>query len=417
MTRGGFLFFVIPAKAGIQSFFVNGANCIGNNINLMDNMRVLISWHAATESLNRRLIAELVSKDVTIKAIVPKWWNEGSRKTVFEKQQYDNYEILSSPTIFTNHIRAFFYPNVLKIYREIADFKPHIIHIMEEPFSFAAYELIVISKLLKPRPRIILYSAENIDFRQKFLYSYFQCSNLKNADAIAVVPAESVAIWQHRGFRKAIYTIPLGFDATLYEKNAEVKMPYLIRKAKDAFKIGYAGRITPEKGIETVIRALSILKDRGKNCVFFIVGGGDHKNTLQNLISESGINDLVHFLDAISQNEMPAFYNSLDVFVLPSLTTDRWKEQFGRVLIESMASKTPVIGSSSGEIPRVIGNSGLVFKENDALQLADSIQKLIDNDELRAELSKAGYKKVYENYTWSKVAESYIKAYKELLPI
>ncbi|MBF0465494.1 MAG: glycosyltransferase family 4 protein [Nitrospirae bacterium] len=382
-----------------------------------DSIRVLISWHAATENHNRRLITELVSKGIVVKAIVPTWWDEGSKKTVFEKQQYDNYKIVSTPTVFTNHIRAFFYPDFLKIYREIAEFKPHIIHIMEEPFSLASYEFITVSKLLTPKPKIILYSYENIDFRQKFPYSYFQSYNLKNADAITVVPAESVSIWKNRGFRKAIYTIPPGVDTTLYEESTGIKRPDMIHKAKNAFKIGYAGRIIPEKGIETVVMAVAILKDRGRDCVFFIAGGGTHKGELQKLISEAGINDLVYFLDAISQNEMPAFYNSLDVLVLPSLTTDRWKEQFGRVLIEAMASKTPVIGSSSGEIPTVIGNSGLVFRENDALHLADSIQKLMDNTELRAELSKSGHERVHDNYTWSKVADNYIKVYKELLSI
>ncbi|MBF0519529.1 MAG: glycosyltransferase family 4 protein [Nitrospirae bacterium] len=382
-----------------------------------DSIRVLVSWHAATESLYRNLLAELVSKGIEIKAIVPTWWDEGSKKTVFEKQQYDNYKIVSTPTVFTNHIRAFFYPDVLKIYKEIADFKPHIIHIMEEPFSLAAYEFITMSKLLKPRPKTILYSYENIDFQQKFPYSFFQSYNLKNSDAMTVIPLESVSIWKNRGFRKAIYTIPPGVDTTLYEESVGIKRQDIIHKAKNAFKIGYAGRITPEKGIETVVMAVAILKDRGRDCVFFIAGGGTHKGELQKVISDAGIKDLVYFLDVISQNEMPSFYNSLDVLVLPSLTTNRWKEQFGRVLIEAMASKTPVIGSSSGEIPTVIGNAGLIFRENDALHLADSIQKLMDNKELSAEFSNTGYQKVHENYTWSKVAENYIKVYKELLSI
>ncbi len=382
---------------------------------LKNNIRVLITWHAATESLYRKLIAELVLKGVTVKAIIPAWWDEGGKKTVFEKTQHDNYEIMSVPTMFTNHIRAFFYPDVLRIYREIADFKPDIVHIMEEPFSLAAFEFLMISKLLKPQVKTILYSFENIDFKQKFPYSYFQSNNLKNADAITVVPAESVAIWENRGFKRKIYVIPLGFDTTLYEKNIGINMPDLIHSAKDAFKIGYAGRLTPEKGIESLLKAVSILKHRGNNCVLFVAGGGGHKSVLQKKAAELGINDLVFFIDALGQREMPAFYNSLDVFVLPSLTSTRWKEQFGRVIIESMASKTPVIGSSSGEIPAVIGNAGLVFREGDAVNLAGTIQKLMDDKVLRAELSLAGHKKAYEKYTWSGVAESYVKVYEELL--
>ena len=55
-----------------------------------------------------------------------------------------------------------------------------------------------------------------------------------------------------------------------------------------------------------------------------------------------------------------------EVITLPSLSTSYWLEQFGHVLIEAMSCKTPVIGSSSAEIPKVIGDAGFVFKEGDA---------------------------------------------------
>ena len=60
----------------------------------------------------------------------------------------------------------------------------------------------------------------------------------------------------------------------------------------------------------------------------------------------------------------------MDVSVLPSLTRPNWKEQFGRTLAEAMSCETPVIGSDSGEIPHVIGDAGLIFKEGDAQALA-----------------------------------------------
>ena len=67
-----------------------------------------------------------------------------------------------------------------------------------------------------------------------------------------------------------------------------------------------------------------------------------------------------------------------DVLVGPSLTTPRWKEQFGRMLVEAMACGVPVIGSDSGEIPHVIGDAGIVVPEGDRVALCAAIARLRD---------------------------------------
>ena len=75
------------------------------------------------------------------------------------------------------------------------------------------------------------------------------------------------------------------------------------------------------------------------------------------------------------------------------------KEQFGRVLVEAMACEVPVIGSSSGEIPTVVGDAGLVFPEGDAAGLARCIQQYRSSPELAAECARRGYERACANYT------------------
>ena len=77
-----------------------------------------------------------------------------------------------------------------------------------------------------------------------------------------------------------------------------------------------------------------------------------------------------------------------------------------RVLIESMLCGTPVIGSSSGEIPLVIADAGLVFPEGDAAVLADRIERLMNEPELRERLRDKGRDRVLAHYTWEKVAQA-----------
>ncbi|MBV8718579.1 MAG: glycosyltransferase family 4 protein, partial [Chloroflexi bacterium] len=91
--------------------------------------------------------------------------------------------------------------------------------------------------------------------------------------------------------------------------------------------------------------------------------------------------------------------------VLPSVTIlPNHREQFGRVLVEAMAAGVPVIGSSSGAIPEVIGDAGLVVPERDSMALARAIDSLLNDPELRARLVGRGRQRVASRFAWSNIA-------------
>jgi glycosyltransferase involved in cell wall biosynthesis len=76
---------------------------------------------------------------------------------------------------------------------------------------------------------------------------------------------------------------------------------------------------------------------------------------------------------------MPAYFNAMDILCVPSRTTPRWREQFGRVIIEAFACGIPVIGSDSGEIPIVIDDAGIVARENDLAAWIAAIESLLND--------------------------------------
>ena len=92
--------------------------------------------------------------------------------------------------------------------------------------------------------------------------------------------------------------------------------------------------------------------------------------------------------------------------MLPSRTTPSWKEQFGRVLIEALASGVAVIGSNSGQIPHLIEETGggLVFEEGDANALVRQILVMVDEPEKRRHFVEAGSRVVQERFTCDAVA-------------
>ncbi len=124
----------------------------------------------------------------------------------------------------------------------------------------------------------------------------------------------------------------------------------------------------------------------------------------------------VHVLPPVSYEQVPAFLRALDVLVLPSVTImPMHREQFGRVLVEAMAAGVPVIGSTSGAIPEVIGDAGLVVPERDPTALAEAIERILTDSALRARLIDLGRRRVASHYAWSAVAEQSVALFRSAM--
>jgi glycosyltransferase involved in cell wall biosynthesis len=152
------------------------------------------------------------------------------------------------------------------------------------------------------------------------------------------------------------------------------------------FTVGYAGRLVAEKGIEVLADAMRALEPPAR---LLVAGAGPLAGLLRALES-TGIE--VEFARGVGHDEMDAVFRRMDVLVLPSITTRTWAEQFGRVLVEAMSQRVPVIGSSSGEIPWVIETTGggIVVPEGDAVALGDALARLRKGHSDRRELGRKG---------------------------
>src|SRR5262249_44967029 len=132
------------------------------------------------------------------------------------------------------------------------------------------------------------------------------------------------------------------------------------------FRVGFVGRLRPEKGAHLLVDAVSRL---GGGARLDLLGWGPEEARLRAQAAALGIGERLTVHGALPSERVPEFLSRLDVLALPSLTYPNWKEQFGRALTEAMACEVPVVGSDSGEIARVIGDAGLVFPEGDATAL------------------------------------------------
>jgi len=178
------------------------------------------------------------------------------------------------------------------------------------------------------------------------------------------------------------------------------------------FTIGYLGRFVKEKGIMDLIQAVYRINN---NFNLLLIGSGKLRHKIKAEGRRLGLLEKIKIVDSVSSSQVPSYLNCMDCLVLPSLTTRKWKEQFGRVLTEAMSCEVPVIGSDSGEIPNVIGDSGLIFKEGDIDDLSSKIKLLINSANLGKELAKKSRQRVLDHFTQEKAARETYKIYQKMM--
>ena len=123
----------------------------------------------------------------------------------------------------------------------------------------------------------------------------------------------------------------------------------------------------------------------------------------------------VAFEGALPSAAMPAFYNGLDVFVLPTVGRRGWTEQFGRSAVEAMACGVPTVVADTGELPQVVDRVGVVAPAADAHALADLLKGLRDDPEYRERLARAGRAHVLKRYTTDAVADATADFYRSIV--
>lgn len=382
--------------------------------------RILIVSHSSVVDIYQDKVRELAKyNSLQITLLIPSVYLEGA-KLVCGGIGGEGYKVEKLYAIFGKSGRQHlhFYPSLFFTLRRI---KPDIIHLEEEPESLVSFETICLSKFLRPKPKIILFTWRNLEKThkewsllcpQRYVYPMVENYTLNNIDYLITGNHDGANIFKKKGYRWPIKLIPqYGVDTDRYKvlENAE-SLKTLFELS--GFVVGYVGRLWKPKGIETLLQAVSQID---RKFTLLLLGSGPDRIEYLELSKSLGIDHKIRMVSSVKASEVIKYLNCIDILVLPSRTTPEWKEQFGRVIIEAMACEVPVLGSSSGEIPNVIGDAGLIFEEGNEKDLAEKISILIDNSELRQKLGGAGRKRVLENFTNTIIAQNIYTIYKELL--
>jgi len=340
--------------------------------------------------------------DIDLTVIVPPEWRDPAGTIRLEKAHTQGYRLIVDPMRWNGHFHIHYYPTLKK---RIAELRPHIVHLDEEPYNLATWLGWRLARATGAKT--LFFSWQNLYNRYPFPFNLMEKQVLAGVDYAILGNAAAADVWQRKGYTGPYQIIPqFGVRPDLFH-------PAPGPRPERPFTLGVVGRrIVPEKGVDLVLRAAANLTG---DWLIRIAGEGPEQETLELLARQLGIIERVRFDGVIPSTQMAEYLHCMDVVILPSRTLPNWKEQYGRVLQEAMACGLPVIGSDSGEIPHVIGGAGLVFAEGSVNQLQDHMQALLVDPALRQQLGQRGRERVLKHYTQAQIAAKTVTVYRNLM--
>ena len=388
-------------------------------------IRILVASHTYIVDLNCEKLRELAEfkPEIEVTIVVPKRWRPGGvqNKIIETKpRQEKNFRVIPVSNFSQNHQGLLIFGS--EIIPLIKEFKPNIIQVEQGIKSLAYAQFITLNKFLGLKAKNCFFTWWNIPYKMKFPYSWLEGYNLSHTDGFVAGNQDAADIIRDHGYTGPIQVMPkLGVDEKLFAPSPQPELAAQLGIKSDQFIIGYVGRFVPEKGILTLIKAISGLKDLCWKLL--LLGRGELQQQIVTEMGQAGIKDRLILGESVPHAQVPPYINLMNTLVLPSetnyefktLSAVGWKEQFGHVLIEAMACKVPVIGSDSGEIPNVIGDAGLIFPEKDAIALQNHLRNMLEKPDLLKKLGDKGYQRTREKYTNKALAKQLLGFYEQIL--
>ncbi len=270
------------------------------------------------------------------------------------------------------------------------------------------------------RSGIPVIHTEHIDnvAKAKGIWKKLKCRLLwrraaKYADRFCCVSqdiADSAGRWGTVPSRKLAVVLN-GIDTNVFAERAEsLTLRRSLGIPDDARVIGSVGRLNEVKRQDLLIRAVAALRSGLPNVRLLLIGDGPEKENLIVLSKELGLSEAVIFGGYQSQPQR--FLQGMDIFAMSSRL-----EGLPLALLEAWAAGLPVVSSDVGGIPKVVksGTNGLLFPNGDLEQLVASLERLLSDPELAAEIGRAGRATVLESYTLDRMAAEYERHYREVI--
>jgi glycosyltransferase involved in cell wall biosynthesis len=295
---------------------------------------------------------------------------------------------------------------------------PDIIHVENEASSFSLLQALIYRKRYAPRARVVIFVWANqklfglkglilnrLSLQMRPGVDFYIAGNSEARDLLIEdgIPEQKIAVLPLIGLDTKYFSPVSSGDRDALRSSLGFVPQNLV--------IGFVGRLVEDKGVLDLLQAFQKLKKEmnSDRLRLLFVGDGLLKTVL-----ESQGRDVIVVSPGASEKVLP-YYRMMDALVLPSRTLPHWKEQFGLVMAEAMACGLPVIGSSSGAIPEVLGNRDQIFPEGDVGMLAKRIKDMLSSAAKREEVGRHGLERIRSNYSDEEIARRTLSIYSQVL--
>lgn len=346
--------------------------------------RVLVVSHPAVVTVNQEVYRELLRRGWQVNVVLPSRWRHSYSHGAVRPAALEGMQAALRPTPVALAGRPQRHVYLTSCRRVCRALRPQVAFVEAEPYALAATQWG--HTFARMRIPFGVQCYENIDRPLPAPLRALRTRVLRNAAFVAArsdTAAELARAWGARG-------------EVAFAPPAVPGWPARARAADhERFTVGFAGRLVASKGLDDLLAAVRALEAPVE---LLLLGNGELRAQLD---GQEIPGSHVRVLDGLTHERMADAYARLDVLALPSHTTATWKEQFGRVIVEALWCGVPVVGSSSGEIPWLIGltGGGLVFPEGDVAALARALAELRASPALRERLARTGRDTVERLFT------------------
>lgn len=369
--------------------------------------RLVVVSHSCVIPANQATFAALAAQEgLDLHLIAPQQWQSSLRGPLTFRARPDLADRSHPlPVRRPGNLHLHHYPDLPAVLREI---NPDLVYLDEDAHSLVAAQVLKASRHLGFA--LIATAKQNLAKRLPFPFSRLQRAVYRIARGLAATSEECLQVARRQGFSGPAEIVYYGIDTRHFR-------PGPPHPPDSPLRVGYAGRLAAEKGVEDLITAVAQSSSQ-QPLQLVIIGSGPAEGDLRRLAGEYLPPGAVAFCGDVPHEAMPAQYQALEVLVLPSHTESGWKEQFGRVLAEAMACEVPVVGSSSGFIPEMIAatGGGVTFPEGDLDALAQALQALAADPAERRRLGAAGRESVIRLYDCEVIAQRLQRLIAEVCP-
>jgi glycosyltransferase involved in cell wall biosynthesis len=384
---------------------------------------LLVISTASVVSINRNIYVEIRNNGWNIEMVIPKTYTLANSEIIKAQPQRPQDPPINFLELIGSNPRTFYFLSIEKIFQTK---KVFAVLIENDPVSQMAVHFGKLSS--KYNFYLFSLSCENLSFdfiptlRRRGISSipsslakfYFYIQAKKKINTVFTINNDGTEIFNKKSYNKVI-KVPLGFDPEIFFKNEAARQKIRIRHQATYPIIAYFGRLVEEKGVHLLLGALQKIKHLSWHFMLdkFNQGTTSYNQYIYGLIELYEIKDRIIFVEA-NHYEIAGYMNAADVVVIPSITTSKWKEQYGRVAPEAMACGKLVIASSAGALPEVIQDGGIIFKEGDIDQLTIQLTKYLNNPSRYTHIQELALKRAQQFLSIKIQANIYVDRIKEL---